>query len=249
MDIATLQRLSARTWPGLEQGRLGDWELRAAGGFTGRANSALPLGDPGVEVAAAIQRVGDWYRRRGLAPRLQVPDTLAGSGLAGPAAEVAEWCDSQGWAAEPWTLVMVREPGPAPESDGLQLLWSDEPDPAWLYLYHYRGAQLPESALRVITAAPARYLKAELDGALIGIGRVALVDEIVVLTAIEVVAEHRRQGYGAVITEALASQGTDAGGSLCVLQVFAHNTAAVALYQRLGYRPHHRYCYRYPTTV
>ena len=33
-------------WPPLERGELGGWMLRAAGGFTGRANSVLPLGDP-----------------------------------------------------------------------------------------------------------------------------------------------------------------------------------------------------------
>jgi N-acetylglutamate synthase len=45
-DVAALELLSARTWRGLETGRLGDWLLRAGGGFTGRANSVLVVGRP-----------------------------------------------------------------------------------------------------------------------------------------------------------------------------------------------------------
>ncbi len=249
MEIATLQRLSARTWPGLEQHRLGEWELRAAGGFTGRANSALPIGDPGTELTRAMAQVTQWYSERGLPPRLQVPATLSDSGGPGPADGVSGWCDLQGWHADPWTLVMVREPGQVPEPNGVQLHWSDGPDVAWLNLYHYRGAELPPSALRVITAAPARYLTATLNGAVVGIGRAALVESLVLLTAIEVVPEHRGRGLGTLITEALASQGADAGACLGMLQVLADNASAVALYDRLGYRRHHRYRYRYPQPI
>ena len=47
LDVAGLELLAARGWRGTEEARLGDWLLRAGGGFTGRANSALALGDPG----------------------------------------------------------------------------------------------------------------------------------------------------------------------------------------------------------
>ena len=246
MDVATLQRLTARTWPGLEQDRLGEWELRAAGGFTGRANSALPIGDPGIALHEAMDRVGAWYAARGLAPRLQVPAPLSGLEHPPPAAEITAWCDEQGWSAEPWTLVMVRETRPAGDRSGLALRWSDRPDADWLNVYHYRGADLPEQAVRVITAAPARYLTALLDGAVVGIGRAAVVEHLVVLTAIEVVAGQRRRGHGAVITEALAAHGGQQGATLAALQVFAHNRPAVGLYRTLGYRDHHRYRYRTP---
>ena len=45
--IEALERAAARHWQAPETERLGEWLLRAAAGFTGRANSALPLGDPG----------------------------------------------------------------------------------------------------------------------------------------------------------------------------------------------------------
>ena len=256
MDIATLQRLAARTWPGLEQQRLGEWELRAAGGFTGRANSALAVGDPGMELTEALQRVRDWYGERGLSPRLQVPAALepgAGSSAvdaAAPEQQVATLCDHEGWAAEPWTLVMIRQAmtsSPEPTflaAARLRMRWADRPDDQWLDLYHYRGSQLPATARRVIAAAPACYLTADLDGEVVGIGRAAVAEGLVVLTAIGVVAGHRRRGIGAYITEALTAKGAEAGAELSLLQVFAQNPA-VSLYRKLGFLAHHRYRYRY----
>jgi hypothetical protein len=44
----------------------GGWLLRAAGGFTGRANSALATGDPGMPLADAVGEVCRWYTVRGL---------------------------------------------------------------------------------------------------------------------------------------------------------------------------------------
>ena len=40
-----------------ETARLGGWRLRAGAGFTGRANSVLPLGDPGLPLDDAIAHV------------------------------------------------------------------------------------------------------------------------------------------------------------------------------------------------
>lgn len=42
--IIELERTAAAHWRGTEEQWLGDWLLRAAEGFTGRANSVLPLG-------------------------------------------------------------------------------------------------------------------------------------------------------------------------------------------------------------
>ena len=46
--IEDLEGAAALHWQAPETERLGDWLLRAAEGFTGRANSALPVGDPGA---------------------------------------------------------------------------------------------------------------------------------------------------------------------------------------------------------
>jgi GNAT superfamily N-acetyltransferase len=75
----------ARAWQPVERARLGDWELRAAvrdrphRAFTRRANSVLPLGDPGVPLDEALTFVRDWYARRGLHPYIQTADGAPGA--------------------------------------------------------------------------------------------------------------------------------------------------------------------------
>src|SRR5439155_541800 len=76
-EIADLERVANAAWPAPVQEPLGGWILRAADGWTGRANSALPLGDPGMSRGEAIDAVADWYAARGLPARINVPLPLA----------------------------------------------------------------------------------------------------------------------------------------------------------------------------
>ena len=82
--VENLERLAARTWRGLEEEPYGDWLLRAGGGFTGRANSVLVVGEPPEPLDRAVATVTRWYERRGLRPRAYVPSLalrLTGSRL------------------------------------------------------------------------------------------------------------------------------------------------------------------------
>ncbi|MET1132537.1 MAG: hypothetical protein ABWX60_03860, partial [Aeromicrobium sp.] len=65
-----LTRITSRGWPAVESVPLGEWELRASGGFTGRANSAAVHGDPGVD--DPFGAVTDFYAARGLRALVQV---------------------------------------------------------------------------------------------------------------------------------------------------------------------------------
>ena len=66
ISMHDLERIMVEGWPPLERAELGGWLLRAAAGFTGRANSVLPLGDPGVPLSDAVDRCESWYDERGL---------------------------------------------------------------------------------------------------------------------------------------------------------------------------------------
>ena len=245
MHVEGLQRLAARGWPGLEVAALGEWELHAGAGFTGRANACLPSGDPGLPPAQAVRAVEAWYADRGIAPRFQVAYELQGT--EDPAPGIDALLAADGWVADPTTVTMASDIAalPAPIDRGeVRVAWAPTPDPEWLGLYHYRGAPLPEVALRVITAAPAHYLSLLADGRLIGIGRAVVTDNWVGLSAIEVAADARRRGLGSLITSSLVARGAEHGATRTYLQVFENNAAAVRLYRGLGFRPHHRYHYR-----
>ena len=77
-------------WPGLETERLGEWVLRSDPAPTERlfkrANSCLAIGDPGVDLAVAADRVRAFYGARDRQPLAQVElgsDVDAALGAAG----------------------------------------------------------------------------------------------------------------------------------------------------------------------
>ena len=75
--VAAVELAAARAWPAPISERLGDWWLRSADGFTGRANSALTIGDSGLAPAEALAAVVAFYRALGHTPYIDVPMPLA----------------------------------------------------------------------------------------------------------------------------------------------------------------------------
>ena len=73
-EIRALEHAAALAWPGVEHDWLDGWLLRAGHGVTRCANSAVPLDFSADQ--PAIPSIADWYRRRGLTPRLAIPDRL-----------------------------------------------------------------------------------------------------------------------------------------------------------------------------
>ena len=71
--VARLENVCADAWPARVDRPLGAWRLRAAGGFTGRANAALAVGDPGIPVPDALDAVRAFAAEHGVPPRVHVP--------------------------------------------------------------------------------------------------------------------------------------------------------------------------------
>jgi N-acetylglutamate synthase len=238
-DVAALELLAARSWRGLEEERLGDWLLRAGGGFTGRANSVLVVGSPGRPLPAAVAEVTRWYTGRGLRPRAQVP--LPGAEEADAALAAA------GWERDEDVLVLTAPLAGWPPA-GVRVDLADEPDEAWLTGYRYRGSTLPPVARLVLLGADepafASVRLAPEPAPLAAVARGAVVGDRLVVTAVTVDERHRRRGLATSVMAALGTWGHGAGATSCVLQVVASNAPALALYDRLGFTEHHRYHYR-----
>ncbi len=238
-DVAVLERLAARSWRGLEEQPYGDWLLRAGGGFTGRANSALVVGDPPAPLDAAVAEVGRWYAARGLRPQAQVP--LPGSEAADAALAAAGWTTVEDVLV--LTAAVVPWSGPDVPVD-----LAPEPDEAWLAGYRYRGTPLPAVAHRILVNADAPVFAsvrlAPAPAPLAAVARGVLVEDWLVVTAVTVAEEARRRGLGTAVMAALGGWARDRGGGRCLLQVVESNAPALALYARLGFTEHHRYHYR-----
>lgn len=249
VSISDLEEVAADGWRGTEEDRLGGWRLRAAGGFNGRANSALAVGDPGLPLPAAADAVHRWYAARELPTMICVPYP-SGQPDRNP---LDRFLTERGWTVRPGAATVLTAPAatiaraaPADPAGPVRVDIDAEPDGAWLARYHYRGQQdLPPAARQVLRSAPWQaFGSVRENGATLAIGRVAVAGGWGGLTAIEVDPAHRRRGLARAVTAALASQAAAHGAHHLYLQVEDGNAPARALYHRLGFTDHHGYRYR-----
>lgn len=242
--IIDLERAAAAHWRGTEQEWLGGWLLRAAEGFTGRANSALPLGDPGVPFGDALAAVTGWYRARRLPPMIAVPLPAAH--------QLDSQLSERGWATRPGpAFVMTAElPGAVPPAvlpPGARFRVDDEPGEEWLAMYYYRGQGSQPPVGRKVLMSASSQLFASIQaggGELLAIGRLSFADGWAGITAVEVHAGHRRAGLGTALTASVCAEAARRAVRRVFLQVETANWAARALYERCGFRYSHGYHYR-----
>ncbi|WP_299953938.1 GNAT family N-acetyltransferase [uncultured Modestobacter sp.] len=239
LGVVELELLAARGWRALEEDRLGDWLLRAGNGFTGRANSVLVVGDPGVPPEEAVAAVARWYDDRGLQPCAMLPGVQSRRADAAFAAA--------GWATDGDVLVLTAPVAPTgPPAVPVDL--SPTPDDAWLAGYRYRGGPLPAGALEVLThGEDVVFASVRLDrepAPLAAVARGVLTDGWLGVTAVTVAEEHRRRGLATAVMAGLQQWAADRGAHSVYLQVTAENAPARALYRRAGFIEHHRYHYR-----
>ncbi|MFF5053894.1 GNAT family N-acetyltransferase [Micromonospora sp. NPDC000663] len=240
--VVALERAADEAWPAPTRGRLGDWLLRSAEGWTGRANSALPVGDPDRPLPAAVDAVERWYAEQGQPAMINTPLPLA--------APVGAELDDRGWGSRPPTLVQTTPlplPAAADPSAGVAVELVSVPSEEWLAVAAGRKGGLPDAARHVLTAVEqVRFAHVYADGTLVATGRGTVTGEgrWLGLSLIEVVPAARRQGLARRVIHALADWGVSAGATHAFLQVEQRNTAAVALYRTLGFTTHHTYLTR-----
>jgi N-acetylglutamate synthase len=259
-----LERMAAAHWRGTEEEWLGEWLLRAADGFTGRANSALPLGDPGRPLGEALDYVTGWYRARGLPPMISVPLPLSAGdpsadgrdgpegtgGIEGPEGLDAELTE-RGWATRPGpAFVMVADlpltvTGPGRPA-GAVVRADADPDEAWLARYHYRGTDTRPPVMREVLASAQdqAFMSIRARSGVLAIARLSIASGWGGITAVEVDQNRRRSGLGLAITAAVCAEAVERGVDRVFLQVEEGNAGARALYERCRFRYSHRYHYR-----
>ncbi|MFH8464581.1 GNAT family N-acetyltransferase [Streptomyces sp. NPDC017991] len=245
-----LARVAARAWQPVERERLGEWELRAASGFTRRANSVLPLGDPGVPLDEALSLVREWYAARGLPAYTQTA-----TGAEGTQEALCAELEARGWvrevSAELWTgaLAPMADLPDTGSGSGRTVALSREADEAWLSRYQRKGVS--EVALKVLGGGPSVWfatVPGSEPGVPAAIGRCVVDGRWAGFAAVEVDPALRRQGLATTVMTALARQALAEGASAAWLQVESDNTGARSLYTRLTFTPHHAYHhYRAPT--
>lgn len=239
IDPDALTSITSRGWPPVESEMLGDWELRAASGFTGRANSVAATSSPGRDLAGALVAVQAWYRARGLTPLAQV---VVGSPTEQTFLE-AGW--SPGNGMRDGAVVQVADLDPAYEQDpdemGQDVVIGTTLTDEWLALYG--RVEGHEAAARAVIAGPATVGFAQIGDPVEAIARVVVTGEWAGLSAVEVLPHRRRTGLATRLVVATLAWAVEHGADKAYLQTMGDNAAALALYEPFGFVHHHEYRY------
>lgn len=250
VSVQAAEHRALEGWPAVETEPLGDWVMRAAEGFSARANSVLALGDPGLPLHGALDRVAAFYRQRALPAWAQVVVgseedlALAATGWVAARAGEADTVFQIAGMARALRAARDMLPSPAPVVSA-----APSADPAWL-ADDERALAHPQAARRVLEG-PGEVVFASVrpdafpHGPLQAKGRAALSADgtWVGVTDVHVAPEHRRQGLAVVVLVELLGWAAERGATTAYLQVRGDNHAALALYERLGFLPHHHYRY------
>jgi GNAT superfamily N-acetyltransferase len=236
-QVLELERISRLGWRAREVGELDGWLLYADLGWTGRANSVLPLRTPRRPLPELLDDAARFYAERQLPLQIQLP--LPARGLLD--AELAGRC----WTVQRPTVVLTAPLKVAGTTGPTPARLEPLPSASWLAAYHYRGGPLPEHAAQLLSRHDqVRFASIADGGQLRAIARGAVDENWLGVAAVEVAATHRRTGLATELMRALSSWAAGLGATRCYLQVEAGNAAALALYDRLGFTEHHRYHYR-----
>ncbi len=239
-----LQRIAAAGWVAPHQRSLGDWLLRATAGFTGRANSALPVGDPHMPLDDALAEVEAFYAAQRLPALVQVVegsprwDELHGRG----------WVDARpGAASAPVQVASVARARRAVASplraDAVEIRAT--PDDEWTRVYA-RTIGLDGDVVRAVLTSGDEVGFARLGSPVVAVGRAVVTGDWLGLYAVEVLPANRRSGLGTAIVSALLAWGAQRGTLSAYLQTLDDNVAALAMYGRFGFETHHTYRYLRP---
>lgn len=203
----------------LETEPLGDWVLRRSPTATARrANSVLAFGPSGLPDDETYDRVVAFYDSNDQRP---IAAVLPGS------AECALF-EERGWVPE------------STDADTVFQVTSVS-----LAARALRGAAAVDLEVRLEEVGDqtvARVVDADRDVS-VASGVAAFGRDWVGFRSIEVSPEHRRRGLGLAVMDALVDWGAERGATTAYLQVLGDNEPALALYEKLGFREHHRYRY------
>lgn len=233
------------SWPALSTLYDGDWIIRLADGYTKRANSVTCLGNDATDLDRRIDRMRAIYEERGQ------PAIFRLSPLSPPALD--RMLEDQGWYRFDETIVMMC---PIAELDWTaqgtandEVIIQTRPDATWLKSCQRMGgadhahlATFRTMLERLIP--PAAYARIGDSERIDAMALIVVDADLAGLFELLTRPERRGQGLAGRLLRRLFAWSGAQGAETVWLSVLAHNTSALQLYRRLGFREIYRYHHR-----
>lgn len=241
-DIRALEKRALQAWPALRTQTTGGWVQRLSGGYTKRANSinALEVEDPlTLEMKDNLETP---YRAANLPPVWRLtPLAPAGTDALLAAAGYRRIEESRVQRA-PLDGRFIADP---------EVRIAGTPSDDWLAGFAALSPVAPPHRptmarmLRAISA-PVGFARVEDDGRPIAFALGVAEGDHVGLFDVLVAPQARRRGLARRLTQSIGAWGRAHGARFAYLQVVATNTAALPLYEALGFETVYSYAYRVP---
>jgi GNAT superfamily N-acetyltransferase len=247
ISAADLQRHALPGWLAWHE-PLGDWTLRAGGGFTRRANSCHAIGDPGVPIPQAGKQIIGFAAVHDIAPMAQV--------IEGSREEQA--LRGLGWLSsdQPTAVVVTRLAdflAGRPVKPAVKV--SERLEPGWDEAYQQSRPNSADPAIvrMILEGNPPRAFASVVGqgpddhSKVVAIARGHQNQNWLGLAAIWTRPDHRRRGLATAMITALSHWAARQGARYAYIQVASIAEPALAAYTKLGFVHHHSYVYLSPS--
>jgi N-acetylglutamate synthase len=229
-------------WPALRQVLLNGWVLRFSEGLTRRANSVNPLRGPRETTGELIAGCEALYRRRQLPTIFRLPSIIAD--------DLDRQLDAAGYGREGASCVRFGELTAVEAANDPDVQLFPRPGREWFAAMGALQNHTPEQRRtyrRIVgsLAIPAAFAALAIDGEFVALAYGAVHDRLLCYESVITDPRRKRRGYARRVIASLAAWAKNQGAEGACLEVEAHNTAALALYDLVGLKTElFRYHYR-----
>lgn len=236
------ERRIVNAWPALATLIVGDWVLRFANGYSGRANAATPLGQGAELDATMLDMIEELYRADGLQPCIRLTPMVA------PATREAVL--ARGYRVKDASFGMIAPLAGVPvcEEAGLQI--EARPEAEWIAGVAARQSGMKTHAGNLAAIVekirmPAAFATWLIEGEAVAFGMAVAERGMAEIGLVCVDPGHRGKGLGRSIVQGLMGWAGAMDCHSAYLQVDQTNAVANGLYLSLGFRR----LYAYETRV
>ncbi|WP_306223562.1 GNAT family N-acetyltransferase [Bosea beijingensis] len=232
------ERRIINAWPALSTLIVGDWVLRFANGYSGRANSATPLSYGAELDGTMLDLIEELYRADGLIPAIRLTPLVADA----TRTAVLE----RGYRIKDQSFGQIAPVAGFSPSEEAELQIEARPSQEWI-----AGAAALQSgnkthagnlaAIIEKVRLPAGFATWLVEGEAVAFGMSVAERGMAEIGLICVQPGHRGHGYGRRIVRGLMGWAAAMGCHSAYLQVERSNAVAINLYGSLGFRELYQY--------